>query len=78
LVSSGQQASSESGEPHGQAPLLKWHGGGFTGVTCESTPDGREGWLNLIVRKGWDSYVSDAIRKLAWLGAASRAAYISR
>ena len=39
----------------GKVPLLMWHGGGFTGVTYESTPDGREGWLNIFVRKGWDS-----------------------
>ena len=35
----------------GKLPLLMWHGGGLTGVTYESTPDGREGWLNLFVRK---------------------------
>jgi pimeloyl-ACP methyl ester carboxylesterase len=40
-----------------------WHGGGLTGVTYESTPDGREGWLNLFVRKGWDVYVSDAVER---------------
>ena len=39
----------------GKLPLLLWHGGGLTGVTYESTPDGREGWLNLFVRKGWAS-----------------------
>lgn len=47
----------------GKVPLLMWHGGGFTGVTYESTPDGREGWLNLFVRKGWDTYVSDAVER---------------
>jgi len=47
----------------GKFPLLMWHGGGFTGVTYESTPDGREGWLNLFVRKGWDTYVSDAVER---------------
>ena len=34
-------------------PLLMWHGGGLTGVTYETTPDGREGWLNYFLRKGW-------------------------
>src|SRR5690242_10697426 len=43
----------------GNSPLLMWHGGGLTGVTYESTPDGREGWLNFFVREGWDTYVSD-------------------
>jgi len=47
----------------GKVPLLMWHGGGLTGVTYETTPDGREGWLNLFVRKGWDVYVSDAVER---------------
>jgi pimeloyl-ACP methyl ester carboxylesterase len=47
----------------GKLPLLMWHGGGLTGVAYESTPDGREGWLNLFVRKGWDVYVSDAVER---------------
>jgi pimeloyl-ACP methyl ester carboxylesterase len=47
----------------GKLPLLMWHGGGLTGVTYESTPDGREGWLNLFVRRGWDVYVSDAVER---------------
>jgi pimeloyl-ACP methyl ester carboxylesterase len=47
----------------GKYPLLMWHGGGLTGVTYESTPDGREGWVNLFIRKGWDTYVSDAVER---------------
>ena len=47
----------------GKLPLLMWHGGGLTGATYETTPDGREGWLNFFVRKGWDSYVSDAVER---------------
>jgi pimeloyl-ACP methyl ester carboxylesterase len=47
----------------GRLPLLMWHGGGLTGVTWETTPDGREGWLNMFVRKGWDVYVSDAVER---------------
>lgn len=47
----------------GKLPLLMWHGGGLTGATYESTPDGREGWLNMFVRKGWDVYVSDAVER---------------
>ena len=42
------------------APLLMWHGGGLTGVTWESTPDGREGWQQFFLRRGWAGYVSDA------------------
>jgi pimeloyl-ACP methyl ester carboxylesterase len=47
----------------GKYPLLMWHGGGLTGVTYESTPDGRDGWLNFFIRKGWDTYVSDAVER---------------
>lgn len=47
----------------GKFPLLMWHGGGLTGVSYETTPDGREGWLNIFVRKGWDVYVPDAVER---------------
>jgi hypothetical protein len=47
----------------GKLPLLMWHGGGLTGVTYETTPDGREGWVNLFIRKGWDVYNSDAVER---------------
>jgi pimeloyl-ACP methyl ester carboxylesterase len=47
----------------GKYPLLLWHGGGLTGVTYESTPDGRDGWLNMFIRKGWDVYISDAVER---------------
>ena len=47
----------------GKLPLLMWHGGGLTGVTYESTPDGREGWLNIFIRNGWDVYNSDAVER---------------
>ena len=30
--------------PRGAVPLLMWHGGGLTGVTYETKPDGGEGW----------------------------------
>ena len=48
---------------HGAYPLLMWHGGGLTGVTWETTPDGREGWLNYFLRKGWSVYNSDAVER---------------
>ena len=47
----------------GSLPLLMWHGGGLTGVTYETTPDGREGWLNFFVKKGWATYNSDAVER---------------
>lgn len=52
--------------PHNQKgalPLLMWHGGGLTGVTYETTPDGREGWLNYFIKKGWAVYNSDAVER---------------
>ena len=47
----------------GALPLLMWHGGGLTGVSYETTPDGREGWLNWFVKRGWDVYNSDAVER---------------
>src|SRR3954465_14234353 len=47
----------------GSLPLLMWHGGGLTGVTYETTPDGREGWLNYFIKKGWTVYNSDAVER---------------
>src|SRR6201991_1825231 len=42
-------------DERGAWPLLMWHGGGLTGVTYETTPDGREGWLNYFLPKGWSA-----------------------
>ena len=47
----------------GKLPLLLWHGAGLTGATYESTPDGRAGWLNMFIRFGWDTYLSDAVER---------------
>ena len=47
----------------GKLPLLLWHGGGLTGVTYETKPDGGEGWLTYFIRKGWDAYISDAMER---------------
>ena len=50
-------------QKRGQFPLLMWHGGGLTGVTWETTPDGREGWQHYFLRNGWPVYVSDATER---------------
>ena len=50
-------------ERKGKLPLLLWHGGGLSGVTYETKPDGRDGWMHYFIRKGWDTYVSDAIER---------------
>lgn len=47
----------------GRLPLLMWHGGGLSGVTYETTPDGRDGWLNYFLRHGWAVYNSDAVER---------------
>ena len=47
----------------GAVPLLMWHGGGLTGVTYETKPDGKPGWLNWFLKKGWDVYNSDAVER---------------
>lgn len=47
----------------GAVPLMLWHGGGLTGVTFETTPDGREGWLNYFIARGWDTYNVDAVER---------------
>jgi pimeloyl-ACP methyl ester carboxylesterase len=46
-----------------KVPILLWHGGGLTGVTYETTPDGREGWSHFFIRHGWKTYVSDAVER---------------
>jgi pimeloyl-ACP methyl ester carboxylesterase len=50
-------------EPRARYPLLLWHGGGLTGVTWETTPDGRPGWQMYFLHQGHDVYVSDAMER---------------
>lgn len=50
-------------QKRGSVPLMLWHGGGLTGVSFETTPDGRDGWLNYFVRAGWDTYNADAVER---------------
>jgi pimeloyl-ACP methyl ester carboxylesterase len=40
-------------------PVIMVHGFNHTGVTYETTPDGREGWATYFVRKGYPVYVVD-------------------
>ncbi|RVT95026.1 hypothetical protein EOD43_03210 [Sphingomonas crocodyli] len=37
------------------------HGGTLSGKSFETTPDGRMGWYEYFVRKGYDSYVVDQV-----------------
>jgi pimeloyl-ACP methyl ester carboxylesterase len=58
-------------QPKGSVPILMWHGGGLTGVTWETKPDGKPGWQLFFLRAGHDVYVSDAVER----GRASWARY---
>ena len=49
--------------PKAQYPLLLWHGGGLTGVTWETKPDGKPGWQMFFLNAGHDVYVSDAVER---------------
>ena len=40
-------------------PIVMVHGSQHTGMTYETTPDGREGWATWFVRQGHPVYVVD-------------------
>ena len=40
-------------------PLVMWHGGGQFSKTWESTPDGRDGFQTLFLKRGWSVYNLD-------------------
>jgi len=58
-------------QPRAKLPILLWHGGGLTGVTWETKPDGKPGWRHFFLQNGYDTYVSDAVER----GRASWARY---
>ncbi|MBI3706872.1 MAG: esterase [Proteobacteria bacterium] len=58
-------------QPRARYPLLMWHGGGLTGVTWETKPDGHPGWQMFFLQAGHNVYVSDAVER----GRASWARY---
>jgi pimeloyl-ACP methyl ester carboxylesterase len=49
--------------PKARYPLLMWHGGGLSGVTWETKPDGKPGWQQYFLAAGHDVYVSDAVER---------------
>jgi pimeloyl-ACP methyl ester carboxylesterase len=49
--------------PRAKLPVLLWHGGGLTGVTWETKPDGEPGWQHFFLQNGYDTYVSDAVER---------------
>lgn len=44
-------------------PLVLWHGYGQSSKTWETTPDGREGYQNIFLRRGFGVYVIDQPRR---------------
>jgi len=40
-------------------PLVMWHGGGQFSKTWETTPDGRDGYQNIFLRRGYSTYIID-------------------
>ncbi|MEA3154382.1 MAG: hypothetical protein QOK44_1971 [Betaproteobacteria bacterium] len=51
-------------------PIVMVHGGGQTGSGWISTPDGREGWAQYFLRRGYAIYVVDQVAR-------GRSAYIA-
>ncbi len=49
--------------PRFDAPVMFWHGGAMTGVTWETTPDGRPGWQSFFLNAGFDTYICDAMER---------------
>ena len=49
--------------PKARYPLLMWHGGGLTGVTFETKPDGNPGWESFFLAAGHSVYVSDSVER---------------
>ncbi len=44
-------------------PLVMWHGGGQFGKTWETTPDGRDGYRSIFLRRGFATYIIDQPRR---------------
>lgn len=44
-------------------PLVMWHGIGQFSKTWETTPDGREGYQNIFLRRGFPVYILDQPRR---------------
>src|SRR5205823_7291243 len=51
-------------------PIVMIHGGGQTGSGWISTPDGREGWAQYFLRRGYAIYIVDQVAR-------GRSAYIA-
>lgn len=46
-----------------ELPIVMWHGAGQFSKTWESTPDGRDGFQNIFLRRGFGTYLVDQPRR---------------
>lgn len=44
-------------------PMVMWHGIGQHGKTFETTPDGRDGYMQIMPRRDWSVYIIDQPRR---------------
>ena len=44
-------------------PVVLVHGGGLSGAFWETTPDGRPGWLHLLLQRGFEVHVIDLVER---------------
>ncbi|SMX31041.1 alpha/beta fold hydrolase [Actibacterium lipolyticum] len=44
-------------------PVVLVHGGGMSGACWETTPDGRPGWLHLLLARGYEVHVIDNVER---------------
>ncbi len=49
--------------PKSNIPIVFIHGGGMCGSIWETTPDGRDGWLNHFLTAGWPCYIVDNVER---------------
>ncbi|MBQ0819495.1 alpha/beta fold hydrolase [Microvirga sp. HBU67558] len=50
-------------QPISRIPIVLLHGGGFSGAMWEATPDGRTGWLQILLGLGFTVYVVDNVER---------------
>lgn len=44
-------------------PVVLVHGGGMSGSCWETTPDGRPGWLHLLLQRGYEVHILDNVER---------------
>lgn len=53
----------EPAQRNASPPIVLVHGGGMCGSVWEATPDGREGWVQLLVKRGFECHVVDMVER---------------